>query len=55
MLLGLIAAAFVPALVEFQLGDDATALAVLAGYGLLILIALPGIGLWTLTQVPELP
>ena len=27
----------------------------LAGYGLLILIALPGIGLWTLTQVPEPP
>ena len=55
VLLGLIAAAFVPALVEFQLGDDATALDVLAGYGLLILIALPGIGLWTLTQVPEPP
>ena len=55
VLLGLIAAAFVPALVEQQLGDDATAVAVLAGYGLLILIALPGIGLWTLTQVPEPP
>lgn len=55
VLLGLIAAAFIPALVERAMGDETTALAVLAAFSVSVAVLLPGIGLILLWRVPEPP
>lgn len=55
VLLGLIAATFVPAGAEILLGDRTSALIVLRAYGWLILVLLPLVGIVLLSKVPEPP
>jgi Na+/melibiose symporter-like transporter len=53
VLIGLIAAAFIPAIVERSLGDDTRAVDVLAAFSWSVALALPLIGAALLWKVPE--
>jgi len=55
LLIGLIAAAAIPAIVEFIHGDDTTAVMVLNAYTIPVLVALPVIVALLLWRVPEPP